>query len=68
MRDHRAFWARDWRHVLKGILEPASSAVPAATEKEHHDYDDDQQRRVVHAESSLGKRPPIQGVASIRFD
>ena len=29
-------------------LEPASPAVPAATEKDHHEDDNDQKRRVVH--------------------
>jgi hypothetical protein len=37
------------------ILEPAPSAIPAATENEQHD-DDDQQRRVVHVQSFFGKR------------
>jgi Resolvase, N terminal domain len=62
-------WSRQ-RANQSNRLEPASSAVPAATENEQHDDDDDHQCRVVHAESSFGKRERAfsrQAVASIRF-
>jgi hypothetical protein len=37
-------------------LEPASPAVPTATEKDHHEDDDDQKRRVVHVGLLVAER------------
>jgi hypothetical protein len=37
-------------------LEPASPAVPTATEKDHHEEDDDQKRRVVHVGLLVAER------------
>jgi hypothetical protein len=31
----------EWRHVRRGILEPASSAVPATSHHEQYDDDND---------------------------
>jgi hypothetical protein len=42
----------------RSALEPASTAVPAATEKNQHDDDDNQKCRRVHA--ALLTRPPTE--------